>query len=289
MAQIIKIIEATLEAGATTLTVTNAAIPYSIIAVNCDKYGTYPATMTVSGTSLTLTYEVQNEELHLAISLIKADLAVIDDLTSDSQTDALSAAQGKALKALIDNIVVTGTLSGLDDVDLTGLTAGDILVYDAVNQKWINASQPAIPSDISDLDDVSITSPVNGQCLLYNNGDWINGNVSGGGVDYSTTEQDTGLKYTDGKTVYQKTLHLSTVNSGTSYNHDIANVDRIWIHEISAVRNVGWFSSGHIFQDAYNNISESFSIIPSATVLYAYLYNCTITDCDVTVRYTKSS
>lgn len=167
MALIIKIIEETLSAGTTTLTVTDAAIPYSIIAVNCDKYGTYPANMTVSGTTLTLAYEAQTEDLHLAISLIKADLAVIDDLTSDSQTDALSAAQGKALKALIDNIVVTGTLSGLDDVDLTELTTGDILVYDAVSEKWVNASQPAIPSDITDLSDVNITSIQDGQILVW--------------------------------------------------------------------------------------------------------------------------
>lgn len=191
MALIIKIIEETLSAGATTLTVTDAAIPYSIIAVNCDKYGTYPANMTVSGTTLTLAYEAQTEDLHLAISLIKADLAVIDDLTSDSQTDALSAAQGKALKALIDNIVVTGTLSGLDDVDLTGLIAGDILIYDAENEKWVNASQPAIPSDISDLDDVSIASPANGDTLIYENGTWKNA-VPASGVSYVAAETKIG-------------------------------------------------------------------------------------------------
>jgi len=191
MAQIIKIIEATLTAGATTLTVTDAAIPYSIIAVNCDKYGTYPANMTVSETSLTLAYEAQTEDLHLAISLIKADLAVIDDLTSDSQTDALSAAQGKALKTLIDNIVVTGTLSGLDDVDISDLTAGDILVYDSVSEKWVNAAQPSIPSDITDLDDVDITSPVNGDTLIYNNGAWENA-VPASGVSYVATETKIG-------------------------------------------------------------------------------------------------
>lgn len=191
MAQIIKILEATLTAGATTLTVTNAAIPYSIIAVNCDKYGTYPANMTVSGTTLTLTYEVQSEDLHLAISLIKADLAVIDDLTSDSETDALSAAQGKALKALIDNIVVTGTLAGLEDVDLSSLTAGDILVYDGINEKWVNASQPTIPSDLTDLDDVTITSPANGDTLIYDNGAWKNG-VPASGVSYVATETKIG-------------------------------------------------------------------------------------------------
>lgn len=33
---------------------------------------------------------------------------------------------------------------------------------------------------------------------------------SGGGIDYSLTEQDTGIKWTDGKTIYQKTYYLAS-------------------------------------------------------------------------------
>lgn len=36
-----------------------------------------------------------------------------------------------------------------------------------------------------------------------------------GGIDYSTTEQDTGLKWTDGKTIYQKT-YAATSPTGSS-------------------------------------------------------------------------
>lgn len=39
------------------------------------------------------------------------------------------------------------------------------------------------------------------------------GGGGGGGIDYSTTEQDTGLKWIDGKTIYQRSY-----NFGTDYN-----------------------------------------------------------------------
>lgn len=36
--------------------------------------------------------------------------------------------------------------------------------------------------------------------------------IGGGGVDYSTTEQDTGLKWVDGRTIYQKTYVFTSGN-----------------------------------------------------------------------------
>lgn len=44
--------------------------------------------------------------------------------------------------------------------------------------------------------------------------------VGGGGVDYSTTEQDTGLKWIDGKPIYQKTYSevlTSTIGNGATW------------------------------------------------------------------------
>lgn len=106
--------------------------------------------------------------------------------------------------------------------------------------------------------------------------------------EYSIEEKVVG-KWIDGKPLYEKTIYIASVTSGTSYQHNISNVKDISIYEIRAKRNTGWYSSGHIFQDGRNNITESFSIIPSSTVLYAYLFGNTITDCYVTVRYTKTT
>ena len=105
---------------------------------------------------------------------------------------------------------------------------------------------------------------------------------------YSTEERQVGC-WTDGKPLYQKTIYIPSVTSGSSYNHGISNVENIFIHDIKAKRNTGWFSSGHVFEDSPANITESFSIIPSATSLYVYLYGCTISECSVTVRYTKTT
>lgn len=105
---------------------------------------------------------------------------------------------------------------------------------------------------------------------------------------YSTEEREVGC-WTDGKPLYQKTVYIANVTSGTSYAHGATNVENIFIKSIKAKRNAGWFSSGHIFQDGTGYISESFSIIPSPTVLYAYLFGNTITDCSVTIQYTKTT
>lgn len=49
---------------------------------------------------------------------------------------------------------------------------------------------------------------------------------TGGGVDYSLTEQDTGLKWIDGTTIYQKTIDFGAmpVNSEKDVAHGISNL-----------------------------------------------------------------
>lgn len=89
-------------------------------------------------------------------------------------------------------------------------------------------------SNLSGLSDVSISSATNGQVLKYDsaNSVWKNANESGGGggggIDYSTIEQDTGLKWIDGRPIYQKTYYLSTFNStiDSSFTPDV--YDNYW-------------------------------------------------------------
>ena len=58
-------------------------------------------------------------------------------------------------------------------------------------------------------------------------------NTSSGGVDYSTTEQDTGLKWTDGRTVYQKTINFGSLpNTSTKkVSHGVTDIDVGWVFE----------------------------------------------------------
>lgn len=147
----------------------------------------------------------------------------------------------------------SSTLAGLSDVSLSSLTNGDVLTYDSTISKWKNAA----------------------------------GGGGGSGETYSLNEQAVGV-WVNGKTLYQKTVYIASVSTGASYNHDIANVDEIFIYDIKANRNTGWFSSGHVFVDNYNFVAEDFSLIPSPTAIFAYVYGCTITQCYVTLRYTKT-
>ena len=48
---------------------------------------------------------------------------------------------------------------------------------------------------------------------------------SGGGIDYTTEEQDTGLKWIDGRPIYQKTITKAFSTSSSSYNCFYGNID----------------------------------------------------------------
>ena len=52
-------------------------------------------------------------------------------------------------------------------------------------------------------------------------------------MDYSTSEQDTGCKWIDGKPIYKKTINIGALpnNTGKSVNHGIENLERIIKHE----------------------------------------------------------
>lgn len=55
------------------------------------------------------------------------------------------------------------------------------------------------------------------------------GGSSGGGVNYSTSEQNTGLTWIDGRTIYQKTVDCGTLPNNTDKNvaHGISNLDYV--------------------------------------------------------------
>lgn len=75
----------------------------------------------------------------------------------------------------------SSTLDGLTDVDITTPSAGQGLIYDATNSKWING---AVASAISALTDVDLTGLANGMILKWDaaNSKWICANESGGGA-----------------------------------------------------------------------------------------------------------
>lgn len=115
-------------------------------------------------------------------------------------------------------------------------------------------------------------------------------------ISYSTTEQKTGLKWTDGKDIYQKTVHItalpSTPYTETSYSHGITNLDTFIKYEATAHWASGSATMLPYFAMSSNSIDDS-----SAIACYIGTANIQITvgkdrhdmDADVTIFYTKSS
>jgi hypothetical protein len=63
------------------------------------------------------------------------------------------------------------------------------------------------------------------------------------GVDYSTTEVDTGLKWIDGKTVYQKVINFGALPNTTNkqVNHNIVGLTNIISAQVMAKSNTGTY------------------------------------------------
>jgi hypothetical protein len=58
-------------------------------------------------------------------------------------------------------------LNDLTDVTISAVTDGDMLVYDGTSMLWENVPQPAIPDVLNDLSDVTVTAPSDCQILKY--------------------------------------------------------------------------------------------------------------------------
>lgn len=234
MTRVTKILETTISTGGTTATFTDSDIPNSLIRVYSTDSNIYPQTMSLSGNTLTVTYEAVTSTLGVALELVKQGLVINDTLTSTATDEALSANQGKALKDIIDNLGVPA-LTDLTDVDFVSLADGDIIVYDSINEKFVNQTMPSIPSDITDLDDVNITSIQDGQVLAWNDTaqKFINVNQSGDSSDnYSTTETAIG-KWIDNTTIYRCVFDLTSdvnVSNNAWYASgiNIANLSKIF-------------------------------------------------------------
>lgn len=233
-----KILEKTLQSGNTTITFTDSELPNSLIRVYSDDSDLMPITMSMSGTTLTITYEAQGSNKGIAVEMVKSGLEIIDNLTSTDDDAALSAKQGKVLKDLVDGITPIRSLTELDDVLVTNLTDGDILKYNAEDEVWENYLLPDIPVYLGDLGDVVLDTVTAGQVLSFNGAYWTNADSSGGGSsDYSTNDQEVG-KWIDGRTVYQKSYELTTQVNVTTAWTDIgivldSDVEAIVFAEVS--------------------------------------------------------
>lgn len=153
-----KILEQTLSAGSTSVIFTDAEIPNSLLRVFSSNADIIPVSRTISGTSLTVTYEPQTSNIDVAVEIVKAGLDIVDDLTSTDTDKALSAKQGKALKDIIDalppvldeadeisydntdtGMTATNVQSAIDEV-FQSVSDGKVLIADAITDKGVPTS-----------------------------------------------------------------------------------------------------------------------------------------------------
>lgn len=114
---------------------------------------------------------------------------------------------------------------------------------------------------------------------------------SGGSIDYSTSEQDTGLKWIDGSAVYQKTYQYNSVISVNSYvtlDTSIKQSDIVFLETVQLSMRI---DSG-IGTNLYSNTIAGVNAEVATNDTGLYLENKTLYDIHsftLTVRYAKVS
>lgn len=202
-----------------------------------------------------------------------------------------------------------GAISLLSDVELSQLADGQILKWDATEEKWVNTSEAEVRTQLSLLEDVDIDDQTlaDGDALRYNGTTekWENGQagdvlgydetlevlgdpghvVPSIPIIYSTNERVIG-KWINGKPLYEKTFDFGALpnSSQKTVAHNLTNLDIIWIHDALAFNsNEGW---GHPVNFGTYCIAElSNTSIQISTNGDQTRYN----KCYVTLRYTKTT
>lgn len=122
-------------------------------------------------------------------------------------------------------------------------------------------------------------------------GHWTPGGVPA--VHYSTDEQIIGT-WTDGKTIYQKTLIFTTTSSANTYTqvqHGVTNIDKIWIDTANSFVIASTYTESITPYGVQTSSGTSIfqGLITSNT--FDYSVGTTFTSCPayVTLKYTKST
>ena len=135
----------------------------------------------------------------------------------------------------------SSTLSGLSDVTISSLSAGQALVYR--NGAWRNeAITPGTGLYLGDLENVSLYSPSNGQALIYRNGAWVNETIQGGGgggyVGYTATTASAGPLNLYG------IPYINATNVASSPSRIVWNAELGAWHFYGNLYADGWVSAG---------------------------------------------
>lgn len=156
---------------------------------------------------------------------------------------------------------------------------------------WDDVQELKASSGGSDLPDV--TAADNGKLLGVVNGAWNKMDAPIGGVDYSTTEQDTGLKWINGKEIFQKTFEnigtysdQNQMDTGIPITEDIIDYSMVGIVTLSDV-NYAVVGSNVLLSISQGGYNPGVFILKGSVNYMAYYNGPTMTG-NVTIRYTKT-
>jgi hypothetical protein len=120
----------------------------------------------------------------------KADSSAIPTKTSDLDNDS-------GFITSSDIPAIPDDLNDLDDVAISSAEDAQVLTFDAISGKWVNATSPSGVTALSQLSDVTISSAADGNVLKYDGSTskWVNEDESAEDVSYDN--QATGLTATN--------------------------------------------------------------------------------------------
>ena len=97
------------------------------------------------------------------------DFAVANSITPNPDVSGLEPTSLVAIQIGNDKYVISAVtdMDSLTDVDITNISNGQILAWNATTSKWENISIPSSISSLNDLSDVSLNSPSGGDVLKY--------------------------------------------------------------------------------------------------------------------------
>lgn len=143
-----------------------------------------------------------------------------------------------------------------------------------------------VQEEIERIDNLIGSSPIPGaQRTITGSLNYLYDNL-GGGVDYSTEEQDTGLKWIDGRTVYQKS-YIGTIANGlftnieTNFNHTLVECNGVAYATNGQFLSLGVISGVNEWAIALHKSQDGALCITAGSGTYNGTYY-------VTIRYVKN-
>ena len=113
------------------------------------------------------------------------DLSDVDiSSASDAQVLTYDAISGKWVNATSPSGVTE--LSQLSDVTIASASDGNVLTYDSTSGKWVNEAIPSGVTTLDGLSDVSLTTPASGNALVFDGIEWVNDTLEAADIPYST-------------------------------------------------------------------------------------------------------